>query len=65
MPTWFHSGLNLWLALVGASYTLSIWRWTIAPGRWSFVRKPAGGTALCMAWGYLIADAEMLLGFTK
>ncbi len=38
MPTWIYNGFLLWLALMGASFTLPILRWTVAPGRWSFVR---------------------------
>jgi hypothetical protein len=65
MRIWVKDGFDLWLALIGASYTVPIWRWTIAPGRWSVVRQAAGGAALCMTWGYLIVGAEMLFGLTK
>ena len=65
MPAWIYNGSLLWLALMGASFTLPILRWTVAPGRWSFMRQSIGGVALTMAWTYLIIGAEMLFGFTK
>jgi len=46
-----QDGFDLWLALIGVSYMIPVWRWTVGQGRWSFVRKSTGGAALCMTWG--------------
>jgi hypothetical protein len=65
MPVWIYNGLILWLALVTGSFTLPIWQWSIAPGRWRSVRQFIDGTALVAAWSLLVVGAEMLLGLAK